>query len=449
MRMPLLSRRRALLTGGILLALVATIGGAFAARYRLASANAHPTLYVGSTVGADSSCSSPGYTSVQAAVTAAHSGSTVYLCSSGSPYTEQVIITKSLTLTGDPGVVIKGPASATSYAGQGPSLPAKFTTDNLLPPQAIVLIWGSGVSVTMSNITVDGPLPGTGGCASEEYGVLVISGATLTMSNSVVENIYDSNSSLYGCQFGVGVEIGAQFWPTPGYAKFVEVEFTGQATISSSTVFAYQKNGIEADGQGTHATITRDVVNGSGRDTKFAVIIGQNGMQISDGALANITYNIVSENSYLGAAPPAYANAASGILVFGGCGGPITTGTTIEHNIVVNNDVGIALANYVYSCKVAFPRPPRQPTNITVSYNEVSNDAVTNQGSTPVAGWNFSGYQAGISDTGNGDQITYNDIYGEGYASQQTPGGVWVLPIDVTLDPPINATVQNNNLYTP
>lgn len=51
------------------------------------------TRYVGAAAGSDTSCASPGYTTVQAAVNAASPGDTVFLCGT-APYKEQVIITR-------------------------------------------------------------------------------------------------------------------------------------------------------------------------------------------------------------------------------------------------------------------------------------------------------------------------------------------------------------------
>jgi hypothetical protein len=140
-----------------------TAGAAFAAG---------TILYVGTAAGSDAGCSSPGYTTVQGAVNAATPGDTVYLCGT-TPFREQVIITKSITLSGDSGATIAAP---NPWVASADPLPPQFTSDGLLVPQAIVVAWGHGVHVTIQGLTITGPLPGDGGCGSD----------------------------LYGCQFGVG-----------------------------------------------------------------------------------------------------------------------------------------------------------------------------------------------------------------------------------------------------
>src|SRR5216683_2235364 len=159
-------------------------------------------LFVGTGAGMAPGCASPGFTSVQTAVNAAMPGDTVYLCGT-APFAGQVIVNKSVTLTGDPGASVQAPNPfpATPSA----PLPPAFAADSLFAPQAIVMVWGSGVQATISGVTVAGPMPGNGGCAEQEYGIMVIAGATAMLSDDTVLDIRDRNASLFGCQFG---EIG-------------------------------------------------------------------------------------------------------------------------------------------------------------------------------------------------------------------------------------------------
>src|SRR5579884_3292183 len=91
-RLSLLIGAPLLVTLTVALVVGLVVSGAHAAGH-------NATLYVGPSAGANTSCASPGYTSVQAAVNAASAGNTVYLCGT-TPYAEQLIINKSLTLTG-------------------------------------------------------------------------------------------------------------------------------------------------------------------------------------------------------------------------------------------------------------------------------------------------------------------------------------------------------------
>jgi hypothetical protein len=205
------------------------------------------TPYVGASAGRDTGCASPGYPSVQRAVNAARSGDTVYLCGT-TPFEGQVIITKSITLTGSKGATIAAPSAWLASADPLP----QFVSDGLFVPQALVFAWGRGVHVTIHGLDITGPLPGNGGCGDEEYGILVLSGASAQITDDAVTNIEDANSGLYGCQFRVGIEIGSAQWPTTGFA-FATGNFAGGATITDTTVSGYQKNGVIVDGPGSSA----------------------------------------------------------------------------------------------------------------------------------------------------------------------------------------------------
>jgi len=433
-----ISLRKIMFFIGPVTALALALGAIFAVQSfsRTFAASSH-TRYVGHTAGTNASCSSPGYTSVQAAVDAASNGDIIYLCGT-VPYAEQVIITKAITLTGDAGATIQAPATFTTTASQ---LPPQFASDNLVIPQAIVIVWGAGSNARVMNLNITGPLPGNGGCGADEYGVLVIAGGKAVLQGDHVSNIHDSNSALYGCQFGVGIEVGRRYWHTAGYGSAKVENFVGQAMITRVTVTGYQKNGITVDGPGSKANITGSTIDGAGRDNQFAPIIAQNGIQISRGAVGQVVGNTVAGNSYTGTAPGA---SSGGILVYGGCGDPDSVKVVVEGNMLSNNDVGVYLNNYDPSCTAPAP----QKTNEEVLNNKISNNAVTNQSSyTASDGNTYNGYQAGIDDIGNYDLIVQNTISGTGYTpAQTTPPGPLVLPIDTTSFPTIHPTVLGNRV---
>jgi hypothetical protein len=362
-------------------------------------------------------------------------GDTVYLCGT-TAFAGQVIVNKSVTLTGDPGASVQAPNPfpATPSA----PLPPAFAADSLFAPQAIVMVWGSGVQATISGLTVAGPMPGNGGCAEQEYGIMVIAGATAMLSDDTVLDIRDRNASLFGCQFGVGIAVGRRFWPSADFSHFVVENFVGSATISGTTVSGYQKAGIVIDGPGSTASVSGNTVTGAGPSTPMGSIIAQNGIQVSRGASGDLTNNVVSLNQYSG---PAGASSG-GVLVFGGCGGPLTTNVAVNHNTLTDNDVGVFLFNALPDCVSA----PATNTNDRAVNNTLSNRVVTNtSGFGPGCG-----YQAGVSDVGNHDTINQNEISGIGYTPAQgdpikgcsPPGTVVVLPVDTS--GAVNAKVHKN-----
>lgn len=371
------------------------------------AAGASTTIrYVGASAGGDTSCASPGYPNVQAAVDAANPGDTVYLCGT-TPFAGQVIIHKKLTLTGSKGAAITAPGT---WAASSAPLPPQFAADNLFVPQALVVAWGSGVSVTIKGLTVEGPLPGNGGCAEQEFGILVIGGARATITGDRVLNIRDTSPALYGCQFGVGIMAGREYWPTSDFSNYVVEDFVGKATVTNTTVSGYQKGGIVSDGPGSSLSVSHSAVTGAGPYSALGTIIAQNGVQISRGATGSVTHTLVAGNQYSG------PNAASsaGVLIFGGCGDPLSTHVSLAGNQLLSNDIGAYLSNADPTCA----QIPATRTHDTVSGNTIKDSAVTN-----TSGYSTTppcGYQAGISDFGNGDSLTGNKISGTGYQLHPT-----------------------------
>ncbi|HLJ69231.1 MAG TPA: hypothetical protein VKX16_17895 [Chloroflexota bacterium] len=417
---------------GAAIALASGLVG-FAGPAHAASTGALPmakkALYVGAFVGNNTGCASPGYTSVQAAVNAAVNGKTVYLCGT-NPYNEDVVVNnKIITLTGDPGATL-----APGTAPTASQLPTAFNTDQLTIPQANLIVWGSATTVTVTNLDLTGPFT-SNSCTDEFYGVLAISGGAVKMTNDKVANTVSGTPGDYGCQQGVGIQIGREYWPGAGTGNncnggYCVENFVGIGTLTSVQVTGYQKNGMTIDGPGSSAKVTNSGVTGAGPTSPLGQIIAQNGIQVSRGALATLTGNNVAANQYSGT-----NNAsATGILLFGGCGDPLVTGVKISGNTLTNNDIGIGMYNYNTACTAV----TTTPTKDSALTNNVSNSADTN-----VSGNGYpQGYQAGIADVGDGDSIIGNTISGCGYAVMNTPS-MYSLPIDTSADS--NVTLKKNN----
>lgn len=216
-----------------------------------------------------------------------------------------------------------------------------------------------------------------------------------------------------------------------GNAIYLRAFGTGEVTgkIEGNQISLYQKGGIIANGAGTNVKIKNNTVTGLG-PVNF---IAQNGIQVGFGATGTVTHNSVTGNAYSGA----NFAASGGILIVGGpCYGlpEYTSGVKITGNTLVGNDVGVYLSNLDENCLA-----PAVATGIKVHGNKISNDAVTNTtGNGPAA------YQAGISDVGNGDEITGNKICGAGYDPANQPTGGYVNWIDSFSA--INPLVQGNKI---
>ena len=382
------------------------------------------TLYVGhGSTGNNKNCSSPGYSSVQAAVDAAAKGNTVYLC--GGQFSEQVFVNKDLMLTGDPGSGLTA-AGGTTYANTPTRYPAAFANDDLFLPQALLVITDGNVNVT--GLTISGPLPSGAGCAEQDFGILGLGGNVQLHQDSVL-NIADANPALYGCQFGVGIQIGREYWPTADFGNFLVENFNADGDIDHVTVSGYMKNGITIDAAGSHVNVHNSTVTGGGPYAPFGDATAQNGIQISRGAQSDVHDNNVSANQYTGGV----AAVSTGILVFGGCGDPLELHTMVHNNTLSNNDVGVYLDNETDACDGT---PSATPTKLDVHNNNISSGAVTNR-----HGDVTRGYQAGIADIGNGDNIHDNTISGTGYQPEDD-STAFVTQIDTS--GAINAKVTHN-----
>jgi hypothetical protein len=223
------------------------------------------------------------------------------------------------------------------------------------------------------------------------YFGVVNNGGRVNVTRSSIHDI--GETPLNGSQHGLAISFVQDTAGTTGW-------------ITDNKIWNYQKGGIVVRGPHTTSWISDNSVTGAGP----VDFIAQNGIQVSDGAKANVHENTVKGNSYTGVEPV----SSAGILVFGGCGLAPVTGITIDKNLLVGNDVGVWLFNGDTACVNASPTR----TNITATKNSIFNSAVTN-----TSGWGTIGaaYQAGIGEFGNHDSITKNKVCGIGYTPVASP----------------------------
>ena len=253
----------------------------------------------------NSNHSSPG--SVQRLVNASGAGDNAYI--QAGVYVEQVVITKDLTLEGtdEATTIIRSPAS----------VPANFiTTYNGVENHPIVFV--SNADVTMEDLTVDGAGQASGNFRFEGVGYY---DATGTIDHVTVEHIRDN--PLDGVQTGVGI-----------FAQNDDAA-ARNLNVTDDTIFDYQKGGIVINGAGLNALVSGNTVTGSGPTS----LIAQNGIQISRGAVADVTGNIIDGNSYTPAATP--GDYAVGVLLFQAGGGTVVSANTI--GATSGSDAGIYL----------------------------------------------------------------------------------------------------------
>lgn len=232
---------------------------------------------------------------IQNAVNTVNVSGNVHVAS--GTYTEQVTVNKSLNLIGAGAstTIIKAPAT----------LPASSNITS-----TVVDINGSSITVDIGGFTVSGP--GPTGCGSMGTGILVRGGAHADIHDNKILDVRDNPIS--GCQNGVGIQVGRNFFST-----------TGTATITNNIISGYQKNGITVDNVGSYAEISGNTVTGAGAVS----FIAQNGIQISRGATGDINGNTVSGHSYT-----PFTAVSTGMLLY-------QSDANTDDNDVLENQIGI------------------------------------------------------------------------------------------------------------
>ena len=419
----------------------------------VASADRFVNQASSSPTAADNSCTTAAYATVQSAVNAANPGEKVYLCGT-APYLESVLVQKNLQLTGDPGAAIKAPANS--------RVPGTFfSSQNLQTPNSVLTLIGN-INVQVNGLIIEGPFQNLS-CGyptfpfqtDDDYGVLIIAGAKAQMNGDQVLMAGPSDPAAEGCQFGVGIQAGRRYWPNttganpdgsvpPDHLNIVN--FVGQLQTQNTSVATYAKNGITIDGPGSQGQLQTTTVDGGGQTS----MVARNGVQISRGAIGQVQSSSINNNEYTG---PGGSASSTGVLVFGGCGDPLDTHVQVSNNTMTNNDTGVSLSEFDPTCSTA----PATPTQNEVQGNVISkNDGESNRSPfTDEFGNSYVGYQVGVADTGNQDQVHDNKITGApdgtAFGPQVMPAGpigpgAVLAPIDIQTFPPINSQ-EHGDIY--
>ena len=248
------------------------------------------------------------YASIQAAVTASAAGDTIKVCPGNYP--EQVVISKSLTLTGvSSGAGADNPVITAPASGVLPNATSLADGSQIA---AQILVQGT-TGVSIKQIAVDGSNNGISSCT--DLAGILFQNASGSVSYTATRN-QTLGGALGGCPSGQGIFI--QSFSQSAYAS---TGGTATVSVTNNSVHDYQKTGIIADGDGTNATIQHNHVVGLG-PISYNV---QNGIQFSRGATGTASGNTIANDVYTGSNP----YGASGILVYAS-----------ENVSVLSNDVG-------------------------------------------------------------------------------------------------------------
>jgi parallel beta-helix repeat protein len=266
------------------------------------------------TLQVDTNLADHNYHSIQAAINDAQPGDQIRIAA--GTYQEQLTINKSIKLIGtDHSTIVLAPTN--------------LGTPTATNPGAIVHVTGTGTSVQITHLTIQGAAAGTPNLL---YGVRVDGNAIADIENDTITNIIDSSSA----QFGVAIDVGNTA------ASDGTSDQVGSAKIANNTITNYQRAGIVINHAGSVATVTNNTVAGGSASTADSVT----GIEVSDGAVADIENNTVTGNTngsngtgVLLASPGAAASSDSdgdGDDDDDDFGGPV-----VRNNKISGNDYGI------------------------------------------------------------------------------------------------------------
>ncbi len=335
---------------------------------------AGPVVWVnaGATIGTNTSCANPGFTTIQSAVDVAELESgTVEVCAGN--YTEQLTITGNTSLVANGAVTIALPSSPVDSTSTCDDTVATEGGSGAEAPQDEISICGA--AVTMSGpFTVSAYFPNE--CYDNLYGIFVGQGSTFVAdaakrggaSLTVTGAGVPLGASDVGCQGGVGIEVGY----SPQYEACSDLE-SASATLTGVDVSGYQKTGIVATSGGTTLNVKDSTIAGRG-----PVGTAENGIEVDCGAFGTLTSDTIYGNECDGtiirSCGPNYQTQyqASGVLFYESAPGSTLTKSTIEYN-----DMGV----YYLSGAATAPAAPEVTSSKNVYGNNRYAGLMLDQGS--------------------------------------------------------------------
>ena len=210
----------------------------------------------------DGTCPSAFFSRIQNAIDAAPPGTTIELCP--GTYAEQLLVTKRVRIMGSPGARLVPPA-----------LPLRTTSLRSGRSVAAAIVLRG--PATIDGLAIDASAHGVTTCDGSEpllAGIYVRGVGASILGTSVTGTRIPNAPS--GCANGVGILVQGG-----GGAPRVRVE--------GNSIDAYQRAGIVVQDPGVRASVRENVVRGDG-DTPDRT---QNGIEVSNGAVATIQDNVV------------------------------------------------------------------------------------------------------------------------------------------------------------
>lgn len=325
-------------------------------------------------------------------------------------YTEQLLLTSSLTLAGE---------SKESTIIQAPAIIVENPVGS--NDKDLVVIQGPTTHAEISHLTIAGPGPAS--CGSILSGVRVRGDADAYVHDSQLLSIKEEGVS--GCQNGIGILVGYRSSDTTAIQNAHET-----ATLWHNFIVDYQKGGIVVNGAHIFTQILQNQIIGAGLHPQIA----QNGIELGYITAARVEGNTISRNmcDETGVCGVNFdksdQDVSIGLYIFHYTGDNVS----ITDNVVSDNDFGIAILG-----DQTLGNP-----GIWVENNQILGNryiqALLMQGSTALINNTLTGGKWGLVISSNKDAlvdthvqgeknlITGNDVGIEILAGAGTPAGLLV-----------------------
>lgn len=262
-------------------------------------------------------CPNAQFSTINDAVSAAVSGDVIEICP--ALYSEQVLITKPLTLRGIP---VQGISRVLLQ-------PNPMVTVGGLPFQAVIAIVNTG-NVTIQNLTIDASYNTVTGCDTGLSGIHFYNASGLVDSSSVGgAQLNDAASCPTVVSYplvvggGIGIQIDTDGLQTGPF----------KVVVTRSSIHDYGANGVLAFGSGVTATLMSNSLSGIGP----AIGIKQFAVFLVNGAIGNVVGNTINEGACGALNVADCTSVRSEGVVLRAAG----DGTVVDSNSITNTQSGI------------------------------------------------------------------------------------------------------------
>jgi hypothetical protein len=314
------------------------------------------------------------YTTIGAAVSAAHSGAIIVVCPGN--YAEQITINKSLTLQGVTNAAANKGAVVITVPPSGLSVSNGFYFANSFQVVAVqVLVQASNVNII--DVAVDGTGAFTGCSSPSLAGVGFDTGSSGTLRRVAVrnQNIPDGSGGYCGTN------------SNPPFGSGIVSQSLGSVTVQDSSVRGFTWSGFENTQQAPISIVIKTSVfvpiNGAFAQQCVSVA-GAFTLQFSNNTVTNCFLGLdLGSNPNITITGNTITNTLVGIACSGFCRVGNVSNNTIASNHTIAGNPSSGIGNFL---------GPSYWLGTTFQYNDISGTAY------------------GISISGLGDTISYNTI---------------------------------------